>query len=211
MSSTSQVDNELAALKAELGTGGGADGHAPRCRHRSRRPTAGRRRRGRLMAISRNIKPDRGLTYRMLMTGFFFVVLYAVFIGILFAFLHSLVLILVIAVGVLFCQYWFSAKIAMYAMHAKEVTPEQAPELHGVVDRLCALADMPKPKVAHRHDGHPQRLRHRPQPQGRRRLRDLRPAAPARGARGRGGALARALARGPPRRRGHDDRQRARA
>ncbi len=35
----------------------------------------------------------------------------------------------------------------MYAMHAKEVTPEQAPELHGVVDRLCALADMPKPKV----------------------------------------------------------------
>ena len=36
----------------------------------------------------------------------------------------------------------------MYAMHAKEVTPEQAPQLHGVVDRLCALADMPKPKVA---------------------------------------------------------------
>ena len=74
--------------------------------------------------------------------------LYAVFIGLLFYFLHSLVLILVIAVGVLFCQYWFSAKIAMYAMHAKEVTPEQAPELHGVVDRLCALADMPKPRVA---------------------------------------------------------------
>ena len=100
------------------------------------------------MALSRNIKADRGLNVRMLMTGFFLVVLYAVFIGVLFAFLHSLVLILVIAVGVLFAQYWFSAKIAMYAMHAKEVTPEQAPELHGVVDRLCALADMPKPKVA---------------------------------------------------------------
>src|SRR5580704_13660868 len=100
------------------------------------------------MAISRNIKPDRGLTYRMLITGLLFVVLYAVFIGLLFYFLHSLVLILVIAVGVLFCQYWFSAKIAMYAMHAKVVTPEQAPELHGVIDRLCALADMPKPRVA---------------------------------------------------------------
>jgi heat shock protein HtpX len=100
------------------------------------------------MAISRNIPADRGLTYRMLLTGFLFVVLYAVFIGVLFALLHSLVLILIIAVGVLFAQYWFSAKIAMYAMHAKEVTPEQAPELHGVVDRLCALADMPKPKVA---------------------------------------------------------------
>ena len=100
------------------------------------------------MAISRNIPADRGLTYRMLLTGLLFVILYAVFIGILFALLHSLVLILIIAVGVLFAQYWFSAKIAMYAMHAKEVTPEQAPELHGVVDRLCALADMPKPKVA---------------------------------------------------------------
>ena len=100
------------------------------------------------MAISRNIPADRGLTRRMLMTGFFIVLLYGAFIAILFALLHSLVLILVIGVGLLFCQYWFSAKIAMYAMHAKEVTPEQAPELHGVVDRLCALADMPKPKVA---------------------------------------------------------------
>jgi heat shock protein HtpX len=62
--------------------------------------------------------------------------------------LQSLVLILIIGVGLLFAQYWFSAKIAMYAMHAKEVTPEQAPELHGVIDRLCALADMPKPRVA---------------------------------------------------------------
>ncbi len=100
------------------------------------------------MAISRNIKPDRGLTYRMLMTGFFFVVLYAAVIGLLFIFIKSLVVILVIAFGLLFAQYWFSDKIAMYAMHAKEVTPEQAPELHGVVDRLCALADMPKPRVA---------------------------------------------------------------
>ncbi len=100
------------------------------------------------MAISRNIKPDRGLTYRMLMTGFFFVLLYAAVIGVLFIFIKSLVVILVIGFALLFGQYWFSDKIAMYAMHAKEVTPEQAPELHGVVDRLCALADMPKPRVA---------------------------------------------------------------
>ena len=100
------------------------------------------------MAISRNIKPDRGLTYRMLMTGFFLVLLYGLVVGILIAVGISYALVLVIAVVLIFCQYWFSAKIAMYAMHAKEVTPEQAPELHGVVDRLCALADMPKPKVA---------------------------------------------------------------
>jgi len=100
------------------------------------------------MALAHNIKPDRGLTRRMLMTGFFLVLLYAVLIGVLFIFLKSLVLILVIAFGLLFCQYFFSDKIAMFAMHAKEVTPEQAPELHGVIDRLCALADMPKPRVA---------------------------------------------------------------
>jgi heat shock protein HtpX len=100
------------------------------------------------MAISRNIKPDRGLTYRMLLTGFFLVVLYGAVIGILIAVGLSFAFVLVIAFALLFAQYWFSAKIAMYAMHAHEVTPEQAPELHGVVDRLCALADMPKPKVA---------------------------------------------------------------
>src|SRR5580658_9810311 len=103
------------------------------------------------MALSHNIKPDRGLTTRMLMTGFFLVVLYAVLIGVLFLVLKSLLLILVIAFGLLFCQYYFSDKIAMFAMHAKEVTPQEAPELHGVIDRLCALADMPKPRVAIAH------------------------------------------------------------
>jgi heat shock protein HtpX len=100
------------------------------------------------MALSHNIKPDRGLTTRMLFTGFFLVVLYAVLIGVLFIFIKSLILVLVIGFGLLFCQYFFSDKIAMYAMHAKEVTPQEAPELHGVIDRLCALADMPKPRVA---------------------------------------------------------------
>jgi heat shock protein HtpX len=100
------------------------------------------------MAIARNIKPDRGLTYRMLLTGFFLVVLYGAVVGILIAVGLSFAFVLVIALVLIFCQYWFSDKIAMYSMHAKEVTPEQAPELHGVVDRLCALADMPKPRVA---------------------------------------------------------------
>jgi heat shock protein HtpX len=100
------------------------------------------------MAISRNIKPDRGLTTRMFFTGLFLVILYGAVIGILIAVGLSFVFVLVIAAVLLFCQYWFSDKIAMYAMHAKEVTPEQAPQLHGVIDRLCALADMPKPRVA---------------------------------------------------------------
>ena len=47
-----------------------------------------------------------------------------------------------------FAQWFFSDRIALYAMHGRVVTPEEAPQLHGIVDRLCALSDMPKPKVA---------------------------------------------------------------
>jgi heat shock protein HtpX len=58
------------------------------------------------------------------------------------------VLAVLIAGGMLFAQYWFSDRIALYAMHGRIVTPEEAPQLHGAIDRLCALADMPKPRVA---------------------------------------------------------------
>lgn len=93
--------------------------------------------------------PDRGLTTRMVVTMFLIGLLYVVFVGALLALLSgSWPLILVIA-GILFIgQFWFSDRIAAFSMGAHEVTPEQAPELHGVVDRICALADMPKPKVA---------------------------------------------------------------
>jgi heat shock protein HtpX len=56
--------------------------------------------------------------------------------------------VLVIAGILLFCQFFFSDKIAAFAMGAHEVTPEQVPDLHGIIDRLCAMADMPKPRVA---------------------------------------------------------------
>jgi heat shock protein HtpX len=45
-------------------------------------------------------------------------------------------------------QWFFSDKLALAAMRAREVSPNEAPELHGMIDRLCALADMPKPRVA---------------------------------------------------------------
>jgi heat shock protein HtpX len=45
-------------------------------------------------------------------------------------------------------QWYFSDKLALTAMRAREVSPNEAPELHGMIDRLCALADMPKPRVA---------------------------------------------------------------
>jgi heat shock protein HtpX len=72
------------------------------------------------------------------------------FVAALIAFVpaRSLPAVLVIAGIILFVQFFFSDKIASFAMGAREVTPEQYPDLHGVIDRLVALADMPKPRVA---------------------------------------------------------------
>jgi heat shock protein HtpX len=100
------------------------------------------------MPIARKIPADRGLTFRMFVTGLLLVALYAGFITILWQIGLSFGAIVVIAALLLFAQYWFSDRIAMWSMHGREVTREQAPELHGIVDRLCALADMPKPRVA---------------------------------------------------------------
>ncbi|MGW7365047.1 zinc metalloprotease HtpX [Streptomyces sp. NPDC054841] len=93
--------------------------------------------------------PDRGLTTRMVTTMFLIGLLYVVFVGVLLAVLRDSWPIILVIAGVLFiAQFWFSDRIAAYSMGAREVTPEQAPELHGAVDRICALADMPKPRVA---------------------------------------------------------------
>jgi heat shock protein HtpX len=94
------------------------------------------------------IRPDRSLTARMTFTMFLLGALYVGVMAILIAAGINAGVVIVIAVAVMFAQYWFSDRIALYAMHGKIVTPEEAPELHGIVDRLCALGDMPKPIVA---------------------------------------------------------------
>jgi heat shock protein HtpX len=91
---------------------------------------------------------DRGLTARMAVTMFLLGLLYVVFVGVLVAVGVRTLGVLVIAVGLLLVQYFLSDRIALFAMGGREVSPEQAPELHGLIDRLCALADMPKPRVA---------------------------------------------------------------
>lgn len=82
------------------------------------------------------------------MTVFLLGLVYVLFVVALTYLIRSWVLVVVIAGGLLFAQYFFSDRIALAAMGAKEVTPEQEPRLHGIVDRLCASADMPKPRVA---------------------------------------------------------------
>jgi len=72
---------------------------------------------------------------------------YVVFIGVLFAAGAGAGLIVGIAVVLLVLQLFTSDKLAMATMGVKEVTPAQEPELHGIVERLCVQADLPKPRV----------------------------------------------------------------
>jgi heat shock protein HtpX len=73
---------------------------------------------------------------------------YAVLVGILFAAGASGVTILVVAGGLLALQFFTSDKLALRAVGAHEVSPQEAPELHALIERLCVQSDLPKPRVA---------------------------------------------------------------
>jgi heat shock protein HtpX len=108
------------------------------------------------MAARTRYAPDRGLTARMTATmfllGLVFVGFIAAIIGIGAATHASDAVIILFALvlggGFAIGSLFYSDKIALSTAGAVEVTPQQAPQLHGIVDRVCALADMPKPRVA---------------------------------------------------------------
>jgi heat shock protein HtpX len=92
---------------------------------------------------------DAGLTLRMLFTSGLLGLLYVVFGLILLYYLNiGIAPMLVIIIGLAVVQYWTSDKLALRAAGAKIVSQEEAPELHAMVERLCAMADLPKPRVA---------------------------------------------------------------
>jgi heat shock protein HtpX len=96
-------------------------------------------------------RKDTGLTVRMTTVMF---VLGALFVALVVTLMYAVqspgLAVLIGLVGLAFAwgQWYFSDTLAMRAMRAHEVSPEEDPELHGIVDRLCALADTPKPRVA---------------------------------------------------------------
>jgi heat shock protein HtpX len=99
------------------------------------------------MAHSRFIK-DTGLTARMTLVMFLLGGLFvALVVGLMYAMPEYAVLIGIIGLGIVWFQWYNSDSLALKAMRARIVTPEEAPELHGMIDRLCAMADMPKPRV----------------------------------------------------------------
>jgi heat shock protein HtpX len=92
---------------------------------------------------------DGGLTARMVTVTFLLGLLYVVFFVVLWNVTGVGIVGAIVIVGALALIQWYtSAKIALMASGAKVVTPEEAPELHAMVERLCAMADLPKPRVA---------------------------------------------------------------
>jgi heat shock protein HtpX len=100
------------------------------------------------MAANRsNFGKDTGLQARMVLTLFLLGLLYVVFVGVLFAAGAGAGLIVVVAVVLLLAQLFASDKLGMATLGVKEVSPSEEPELHGIIERLCVQADLPKPRV----------------------------------------------------------------
>jgi heat shock protein HtpX len=100
------------------------------------------------MPAPRQLGKDTGLQARMALTLFLLGALYVVLIVALLAAGTGAIFVAVIAGGLLLAQFFVSDKLALHAMGAREVTPDEAPELHAMVERLCVQADLPKPRVA---------------------------------------------------------------
>ena len=98
------------------------------------------------MARPTSFGRDTGLQVRMTLTLFLLGLVYAVLVGVVFASGYTFLLILV--GGMFLLQIFASDKLALHAMGAREVSPQEAPQLHAMIDRLCVQADLPKPKVA---------------------------------------------------------------
>jgi heat shock protein HtpX len=90
---------------------------------------------------------DNGLQARMLLTLFLLGLVYVVFVAVLIAVGAGAGVIVVVAGVLLLVQLFGSDKIALATMGVKEVTPAEEPELHGIIERLCVQADLPKPRV----------------------------------------------------------------
>jgi heat shock protein HtpX len=101
------------------------------------------------MARSRTVFPrDTGLQFRMLLTLFLLGLLYVAFVGVLLSAGAGVGVMVVVIAAISLAQLFLSDKLALAAMGAKVVSPQEAPGLHAMIERLCIQADLPKPKIA---------------------------------------------------------------
>jgi len=98
------------------------------------------------MARPTSFGRDTGLQLRMTLTLFLLGLVYVALVGVIFA--SGYTPLLVIVGGMFLLQVFASDKLALHAMGAREVSPQEAPQLHAMVERLCVQANLPKPRVA---------------------------------------------------------------
>lgn len=91
---------------------------------------------------------DRGLEFRMGLTIFLLGLVYVVFIGVVIAAGAGAVVVVTVAALLMLAQLFFSDRLALASMGAREVSAEEYPRLHAAVERLCQLSDLPKPRIA---------------------------------------------------------------
>jgi heat shock protein HtpX len=84
----------------------------------------------------------------MLFTMFLLGLLYVALVGAMFAAGAGFAIMIVVIAGLMGAQLFLSDKLALASMGAKVVSPQEAPGLHAMIERLCIQADLPKPKIA---------------------------------------------------------------
>jgi heat shock protein HtpX len=91
---------------------------------------------------------DFGLTLRVWFTMFLLLIVYLIFISVLSALGVGVGGLIIVAGGLAFVQYFFSDKLVLWTTRARIVEESEYPELHAMVGRLAAEADIPRPRVA---------------------------------------------------------------
>ena len=143
----------------------------------------------------------------MLLTIFLLGLVYASLVGVLVASGAGAVTIAIIAAGLFAVQLFTSDKIALASMGARQVSPQEAPQLHAIIDRLCVQANIPKPRVAIAQTPMPNAFAVGRSPKTATVCATTRDPPAARARRARGGARTRDHPRHESRRRGDDDRE----
>src|SRR5688572_33325399 len=100
------------------------------------------------MPPSRSFGKDTGLQVRMTVTLFLLGAIYVVLVVAMLAVGVNGITVAIIAGGLAALNLFASDKLALSAMGARVVSPQEAPQLHAMIERLCVQADLPKPKIA---------------------------------------------------------------
>ncbi|HIH70321.1 zinc metalloprotease HtpX [Methermicoccus shengliensis] len=99
------------------------------------------------MRASRRYGRDMGLAVRMFLTMLLLAAVYLAFLVVLSR-MFALPFVLLFVGAFMFAQFYYSDRLVLWSLGAKEVSPSEAPKLHSIVERLCSIADLPKPRIA---------------------------------------------------------------